>query len=361
MKTINYITYDPWWDTDKTILPAISKQYKVNVFVISPLVGRKYEEKEICENCSIEEVIQKYRDRDIRSFFVAILLFFKILKKARRKSDCFWFIPGYNPFFQLLLYLYLPKERTVISYHDYTPHYYGKRISSTVEKIYAKIKYRTCLKFEKFLFYSNRQCEIFKKDYPTKKFSVCNMPLKSFGDYNPKMNKQRTFLFFGALQEYKRVDLFVHAAQKVNNNSKFIIAGSPMYNCDSIFNPIIDNDRFECNLHFIKDNEVISYFEQCDFLVLPYIDCTQSGPLLIALNYGIPVIASNIPAFNDIIKDGINGFLFMPGDVNGLCECYERAISMNDSQYEAMRLSQLERKKEYNLHVDPIKSFNKLF
>ena len=111
MHTINYITYDPWWDTDKTILPSLAEEYIINVIVLSPSKDKKYENKEHYGIGSFTEIIQDFRDRDIRSLFIAFKALMAVRKNAKRSKDLFWFIPGSNPFFQLLMYWYLPKER----------------------------------------------------------------------------------------------------------------------------------------------------------------------------------------------------------------------------------------------------------
>ena len=57
----------------------------------------------------------------------------------------------------------------------------------------------------------------------------------------------------------------------------------------------------------MKNDEIILYFQEADYLVLPYDESTQSGPLLIAYNYNIPVIASDIELFKTMVCDKQNG------------------------------------------------------
>lgn len=361
MKTINYITYDPWWDTDKTILPILAQDYVLNVVVISPLNDKKYELKKQYGKGSFTEIIQKYRDRDIRSLFIAFRTFWAIKKKANQKKDVFWFIPGSNPFFQMLMYWYLPKGRTIITYHDYTPHFFGDSLADSISKLYARIKYKFCSKFEHFLFYSDIQRCNFEDDFSFKKTAVCNMPLKDFGAYKKNSNILKTFLFFGAIQEYKRLDLFVDAAISCTGNAQFIIAGKPTFDCKSIIDKVKDNSRFICDIGFIKDEDVLSYFEKADYLVLPYTDATQSGPLLIALNYGIPVVASDITVFKEFITDSENGFIFESGSLDGLTKAFNTAISLSEEDYNNMIANQLNKKSEYKEKTNPLLALKELF
>jgi len=48
------------------------------------------------------------------------------------------------------------------------------------------------------------------------------------------------------------------------------------------------------------------------------------------MSYGRSVIASNIGGLNEIVMDGINGFLFPPSDVKSLTETIEKVASLND-------------------------------
>jgi glycosyltransferase involved in cell wall biosynthesis len=59
--------------------------------------------------------------------------------------------------------------------------------------------------------------------------------------------------------------------------------------------------------------------EQIDIIVLPSI-CSDTAPQTIFESYsaGIPIIASNLGGFPDFIEDGVNGYLFRPGDSQDL-------------------------------------------
>ncbi len=362
MKTINYITYDAWWDTDKTIIPQLTGEYRMNITVLSPLKDRKYNQKEGYGANSVVEVTQKYRERDPRCLIPAIKMFYHIVRRGNR-NDLFWLMPGYNFFLLFLLLLYLPKDRTIISYHDYTPHFYTRKLNlkNLNEWISSKIKGKTCSKYNKFFFYSNIQCCNFQRDYPYKKTVVCNMPLKSLGRYRRKDHETKTFLFFGAIQEYKRVDLFIDAGLSLKEeNAKFIIAGKPNYDCSDIIEKVKDVPNFFCDLEFIGEEDALNYFNETDFLVLPYIDSTQSGPMLIALNYGIPVIASDIVAFRDFIVNEQNGYLFESGNSDSLKKMMLNGITLNNKEYQNMRDAQEKRKKTYEQSTNAIKALQVL-
>jgi glycosyltransferase involved in cell wall biosynthesis len=87
---------------------------------------------------------------------------------------------------------------------------------------------------------------------------------------------------------------------------------------------------------YVAAEDVPAYFADADALVLPYRSGTASQNALIALQFGIPVIATRAGAIAAAISDGVNGILCSPGDVADLT----RAISQ---LYEPGVLEQLRR------------------
>ena len=81
--------------------------------------------------------------------------------------------------------------------------------------------------------------------------------------------------------------------------------------------------------------------------MLPYESATQSGPSLVAVNYGIPIIASNIPAFKEHIIDGVNGFLFENGSDENLSNLICKISQMKKDDILNMKTRQMEYKIEY--------------
>ena len=53
-----------------------------------------------------------------------------------------------------------------------------------------------------------------------------------------------------------------------------------------------------------------------------------------SLTAGVPVIASKIGGIPELVKDGVNGFLFQPADQTSLLEALERAMAVD---YEILR------------------------
>jgi glycosyltransferase involved in cell wall biosynthesis len=83
----------------------------------------------------------------------------------------------------------------------------------------------------------------------------------------------------------------------------------------------VNNDRMA---DIYSDADVLvclSYYEELGYVILE------------AMAYGLPVIASNIPSFNDMIKDGYNGFLIEPDDYQKLANILRYLIENRESCY----------------------------
>ncbi|MCD6486469.1 MAG: glycosyltransferase family 4 protein [Syntrophobacterales bacterium] len=124
----------------------------------------------------------------------------------------------------------------------------------------------------------------------------------------------RYILFFGQIKKVKGLDIVLEAMPDVDNNIHLIIAGKLWKDDFSYYDEIIKKhhleDRIVKQVRFIKDDEREKYFIAADVNVLPYRTIYQSGVLLMAMSYGLPVIASDLPANKEIIADKKNGLLF---------------------------------------------------
>ena len=78
---------------------------------------------------------------------------------------------------------------------------------------------------------------------------------------------------------------------------------------------------------YVPDDQVWNYFNEAKLVVLPYKKIYQSGVLLMVLSFGRAVLASNLPAFTEIVQSGENGFLFQAGDPHALANMIAHIMS----------------------------------
>lgn len=354
---IIYVTIDSYWDTDIYLLPQLAKIEKTNCYVLNLHKNNKFERKKI-EGINIEQYNRQNKIYNLSSILLSIKLFLKINKLVNIKDTLIYTYHN-DPIFNILLLSFFRKKRVIISLHNFLDHIDAGLIEKFLKKMIIK-------KFVNFHFHSKIQYDLFGNQYKNKNAFFTVMPTKDYGEIVKKRkfneNLPKKFLFFGYIREYKNLELLIKVFNESDINAKLIIAGysDKWSRYESL---IRDRKKFDYDIRVIGNNEIPYFFSESDFVILPYKDSTQSGPLLIAINYGIPVIASNILAFNGLIKNGENGFLFENNDAASLKGVLINAINISLANYEIMVNNQLKLKldinKDYFKNVDRIENFLK--
>lgn len=131
---------------------------------------------------------------------------------------------------------------------------------------------------------------------------------------------EKVILFFGRLVPYKGLEFLLEAfrlmVQDQESAYRLIIAGEPQKGSERYLNEIrqtIDtyfgSGRVISRMQFIPDEETEIYLKAADVLVLPYKDIFQSGILFLAYSFGLPVVATDVGSFREVILEGETGFI----------------------------------------------------
>jgi glycosyltransferase involved in cell wall biosynthesis len=80
----------------------------------------------------------------------------------------------------------------------------------------------------------------------------------------------------------------------------------------------------------VNRNKLLHYYNAMDIVVFPSRSEGAAKVVMEAFACGIPVIASNVGATSDWIKDGETGFLVEPGDVNKIVDCCRKLLESED-------------------------------
>jgi glycosyltransferase involved in cell wall biosynthesis len=83
---------------------------------------------------------------------------------------------------------------------------------------------------------------------------------------------------------------------------------------------------------YIAEADVPGLFENTDILVLPYRRIDQSGVLLQAFRFGLPIVATRVGAFEDYVT-AERGELCSPNDVASLRAAVERLARRLEWQF----------------------------
>ena len=229
----------------------------------------------------------------------------------------------------------MDKKKTIFAVHE--GHVNDNFKFPFLSKILLKSTYRHVRIVHLF---SSFAANVFHRYYPKAEIFMIKMALKSFGQSNlQKCSKTVIFLSFGVINYAKNIDLLIEAACNIyeqgHRGFKISINGS----CDNwgfYQSKIRYPEIFICDIRKIKKSEIPDLFAQCHYLVQPYRSTSQSGVLKIALNYNVPIIASDLQGFKDEIEEGVNGFLFKTGDVKDLENILIKRLSEHDKEYDAL-------------------------
>ncbi|MBN1601396.1 MAG: glycosyltransferase [Chitinispirillaceae bacterium] len=362
-KTIIWITSDNFLDTNIQIVPKIAEIFNVRWFVIfTKTRNKKYSQRDIENICSGKCIDLRFynlthRQRSLNSFGK----FIKLINEVR-SLDCdivYGNVSQSHFYYHIVAALILNKSKYICAIHDVVMH------SNIVNGFCVSIVNKMIFKlFANFQLFSRSQKELADARVPKKNTFYINLSLYDFG--KPKIstnkNNKTTFLFFGQIRRHKGLEYLIEAGNLLYEKKpdEFIIkiAGQ----CDDwnfYERKIVHKNAFDLRIGYIESEEVPGLFGCADFLVLPYLDVTQSGPLMIAFNYGIPVIASDLPGFKDY-SEGVCNF-FRPGDIDELHNALLNALSLNGENYLKIKKT-LELNVKNNFTPDSVaKKYLKLF
>lgn len=144
------------------------------------------------------------------------------------------------------------------------------------------------------------------------------------------------FAFIGTLLPAKGLHILIEAFNGVDAKKAEL----------KIYGRIYAYAGFEYYLPFLKKNiknknikfagefdhaEIVKVFKEIDVLIVPSI-WYENSPLVIqeAILSRTPVIASRIGGIPELIEDGVNGLLFIPGDANDLHRKIESLVKNRD-------------------------------
>ena len=137
-----------------------------------------------------------------------------------------------------------------------------------------------------------------------------------------------TVLFFGRISLYKGLDVLISAQPAISAavpGARIIIAGQgqPL---EPYLQGISDPRAFEIHNRFIPHREVAGLFRRAKFVVLPYLEASQSGVVALACAFGKPVVATQVGSLPEVVKHMQTGIVVPPGDPTALAEAIVRLL-----------------------------------
>lgn len=341
MRKIAWITADPFIDHDFPILKAFKndKQFEIEWYIIFTRIRvNTYNPIDIEKELGNGTIKFRYLylNHRISSLYTLIKFLELILIIRKTKPEVIYIDGEFEPYFSILLKLILESNRVILAIHDVEPHLGISKIFH----FFLSLKFKM---FGNFHVFSHTQKDIFLLKYAKLKKNIFYAPvfLKNFGESQltpPKDIVQ--FLFFGRIRKNKGLEYLIDATNKLTGLYKDQFIVKIVGKCDEwqIYEGLIkDFSVFDLSIEAMPNNKIADLFCQSHFLILPYKDVTQSGPLMIAFNYGVPAIASNLPGFVENIKDTVTGFLFETENSDSLYTIMKTVIDTHKTNYSQIK------------------------
>lgn len=102
------------------------------------------------------------------------------------------------------------------------------------------------------------------------------------------------------------------------------------------------------NIHFhSKTSNIEQFYRKAELLILSSISEGMPNVILEAQSFGVPVISSNVGDVVEIIKEGVNGFLYESSS-NELSKCIQRYFDLSSEEQYSLRKMSWERLNQYN-------------
>lgn len=151
--------------------------------------------------------------------------------------------------------------------------------------------------------------------------------------FNPKNNgrilrkryriadSEAVILFVGRLDKEKQIDVLIKAFAKLppHFSAKLVIAGKGTERSNLInLAKRLGIDQNVILTGFVPDEDLPSLYRMADVFAIASIAELQSIATMEAMASGLLILAANVMALPELVKDGVNGFLFSEGDTETL-------------------------------------------
>jgi glycosyltransferase involved in cell wall biosynthesis len=157
----------------------------------------------------------------------------------------------------------------------------------------------------------------------------------------------RTMLVFGEIKPYKGIDVLLRALARLPEDVaagwRLVIAGRPRCDVTELRRlASLSRVPVEWRLEHVPESEIPSLFTSADLMVFPYRQIAASGALMLSLPFGVPVVASQVGIFRELLEPDVTGVLCPPDDDGALATALTR-VMRDDALRARLRKNILER------------------
>lgn len=169
------------------------------------------------------------------------------------------------------------------------------------------------------------------------------------------------FLFSGAIQPYKNIEILIKSFQKAWNVDEtdesvpfLLICGKvepPSYR-ESIQRLLVDAKRIVFDPQFIPDENIAAYMKSAMVLITPYSyrSSLNSGTIPLAFSYGKTVVCPDIPCVKDVVAESSCLYSYHYGTEEEHIESLSKMMLQVYSEYKSGKI--LERQHDAVIYME---------
>lgn len=248
-----------------------------------------------------------------------ILKFMKLGNRINSFSPDWIYIPMISIWARMILPFVNKKTKVVTTIHDVSMHLGEK--NSLIDRFNEYIIRHS----HKIVTLSERFVSLISEKYGFDRNQICWIRHGNYNYYRPsnfpnKNSITKKILFFGRIHEYKGISVLLDAMAIVNEKDPNIVLNivgkGKLSDSD---NEKINQLGKSCNIvnKYIPNEEIYRYFEDIDFVVVPYIEASQSGVVMLAYSFSKPVIVTDVGGLPEQVFED-TGIIIQPNNKNAL-------------------------------------------
>ena len=200
-----------------------------------------------------------------------------------------------------------------------------------------------------FVIHSEYDRKILQRSYNLEKRPIALIP---HGPYNhfqliDKELKQRdestrccNLLFFGVIRPFKGLEDLIMAFDALPESEisryRLTIVGETWEGWTiptELIKRSHHRDRITFVNRYVSDAEAAQFFAEADAVVLPYHRSSMSGPLHIAMSYGLPLVTTKVGGLIEAVSDYKGAILVPPADPVALQHALQEVVKLQGKRF----------------------------
>ena len=252
-----------------------------------------------------------------------------IRKQNPDKLIVMYWIAHMAPCYATIAFIVRWRRKTKIFY---VCHEVRAQRTSLFEKILSYIAF---LFVDVFIAMARSEVEVLKRIKPNTQCLHIQHPKMTFYESRQSHDEARkqldialdahVALFFGFIKHYKGLDVLLKSMVQANKQMPIhLLVAGEFYEEEKICHDIVKEGNIQEYVTFSDGylpNELVdTYFAASDIVVLPYRSTTQSGVLMLAYQFGRPMLITNAGGLSEFVDEGETGFVIPPNDPHIMAE-----------------------------------------